>query len=208
MWVVEKATKIGRLTAILCCVYRTWLEKFCREEHPGSQCLQRWFDYGFCVTWKSSCASLCHCSSFFHRDNNPQWSSKLEIKLSWCNTKGRDSCQIISIRVALSGLTSLLAVCRSGEEQPLWLSSCFVVRTEVHIWILASADSVAHQTSLQDDYFMLIYSKTTDKRQGMGEVQNKGKETLKRKQAVPHHSSVLFFLPLYQLLRSLLCFLI
>lgn len=129
-----------------------------------------------------------------------------EIKLSWCNTKGRDSCQIISIRVALSGLTSLLAVCRSGEEQPLWLSSCFVVRTEVHIWILASADSVAHQTSLQDDYFILIYSKTTDKRQGMGEVQNEGKRNTEEEAG--RTTSFFYFLPLYQLLTSVLCFLI
>lgn len=128
-----------------------------------------------------------------------------EIKLSWCNAKGRDSCQIINIRVALSGLTSLLAVWRSGEEQPLWLSSCFVVWTEVRIWILASADSVAHQTNLQDHYFILICSKTTDKRQGMGEDKMKGKETLKRKQALPHHSSVF---AASRLLASLLCFLI
>lgn len=111
-----------------------------------------------------------------------------EIKLSWCNARGRDSCQIINIRVALSGLTSLLAVCRSGEEQPLWLSFCFVVCTEVRICILASADSVAHQTNLQDHYFILIYSKATDKRQGMGEDKMKKKETLRRKQALPHRS--------------------
>lgn len=99
-----------------------------------------------------------------------------EIKLSWCNARGRDSCQIINIRVALSGLTSLLAVWRSGEEQPLWLSSCFVVWTEVRIWILTSADSVAHQTNLQDHYFILICNrhKATDKRQGMAEDKMKG----------------------------------
>lgn len=192
MWVVEKETKIYMLTAILCCVDRTWLESFAEKNTQDHSAFE---DNLIIVSVLRGNLPVQGCVIVLRSSTGTTTLSEAlnsEIKLSWCNTKGRDSCQIISIRVALSGLTSLLAVSRSGEEQPLWLSSCFVVRTEVHIWILASADSVAHQTSLQDDYFILIYSKTTDKRQGMGEVQNKGKETLKRKQAVPHHSSVFF----------------
>lgn len=144
----------------------------------------------FCITWKSYYASQSPC--FILAQGTAVFGEALnsEIKLSWCNARGRDSCQIINIRVALSGLTSLLAVCRSGEEQPLWLSFCFVVCTEVRIWILASADSVAHQTNLQDHYFILICSKATDKRQGLGEDKMKEKETLRRKQALPHRSSI------------------
>lgn len=142
------------------------------EEHTQVMVPPRGTGLEFVPLGKVVCKSLS-LSAFLHGDSNPQRGS--ELKWSWWNARGRDSTQVVTTSTAWSGLTSFLAVQGNGEEQPLWVSSCFVVGTEQSISESLHQQTSAHQTHLQGDYFLLICSKAADKRQGMGEGKMKGR---------------------------------
>lgn len=140
-----------------------------------SWCHQEGLDWSLCRLEKLLCKSLSpFCILAW--DSNPQRGS--ELKWSWWNARGRDSTQVVTTSTAWSGLTSFLAVQGNGEEQPLWVSSCFVVGTEQSISESLHQQTSAHQTHLQSDYFLLICSKAADKRQGMGEGKMKGRRSV------------------------------
>lgn len=101
------------------------------------------------------------------------------IKWSWWNARGRDSTQIITISTAWSGLTSFLAGQGNGEEQPLWVSSCFVVGAEQSI-----SESLHQQTLLHTKHIckvFILYSFAVRQKARNGWRQNKGEKKCGRR---------------------------